>query len=65
MGSTYNWNALQASGIDPALGFDPLAPSSPFGVTEFFVSAGSKIVNESSYPTPSWESGPCRSRQAG
>ena len=46
MGYTYNWNALQTSGADPALGYDSLAPSSPFGVSEFIVSAGSKIVNE-------------------
>ncbi len=44
MGYTFNWNALQ-TGTDPAYGFDPLAPSS-FGVSEFIVSAGSKIVNE-------------------
>ena len=46
MGYTYNWNALQASGTNPVLGYDPLAPSSPVGVSEFIVSAGSKIVNE-------------------
>ena len=46
MGYTYNWNALQISGANPALGYDPLAPSSPVGVSEFIVSAGSKIVNE-------------------
>jgi hypothetical protein len=46
MGYTYNWNALQADGTNPAFGFDPLAPSSPIGVSEFIVSAGSKIVNE-------------------
>lgn len=46
MGYTYNWNALQASGANPAFGYDPLAPTSPIGVSEFVVSAGSKIVNE-------------------
>jgi len=46
MGYTYNWNALQASGTNPVLGYDPLAPSSPVGVSEFIVSAGTKIVNE-------------------
>lgn len=46
MGYTYNWNALQRSLGDPVLGYDPQAPSSPFGVSEFIVSAGSKIVNE-------------------
>jgi hypothetical protein len=46
MGYTYNWNALQTSGANPSFGYDPLAPSSPFGISEFIVSAGSKIVNE-------------------
>ena len=46
MGYTANWNALQASGTNPAFGSDPLAPSSSVGVSEFIVSAGSKIVNE-------------------
>jgi len=46
MGYTYNWNSLQTSKTNPALGYDPFAPSSPFGVSEFIVSAGSKIVNE-------------------
>lgn len=46
MGYTYNWNSLQANGTNPVFGYDPLAPSSPFGVSEFVVSAGSKIVNE-------------------
>jgi len=46
MGYTYNWNALQSGRTDPALGFDPFAPASFVGVSEFIVSAGSKIVNE-------------------
>jgi hypothetical protein len=46
MGYTYNWNALQTSSTNTTLGYDPLAPASPFGVSEFIVSAGSKIVNE-------------------
>jgi hypothetical protein len=46
MGYTYNWNSLQTSSTDTTLGYDPLAPSSPFGLSEFIVSAGSKIVNE-------------------
>lgn len=43
MGYTYNWNFLQLTGT--TYGHDPLAPSSPFGLSEFIVSAGSKIVN--------------------
>lgn len=50
MGYCYNWNSLQASGTNPVVGFDPLAPLSPFGVSEFIVSAGSKIVNEGFVP---------------
>lgn len=49
MGTTFNWNSLQ-DGSDPALGFDPLAPASSFGVSEFIVSAGSKIVNDRFVP---------------
>ncbi len=45
MGYTFNWNSLQ-DGFDPSYGVDPLAPAVPFGVSEFIVSAGSKIVNE-------------------
>jgi hypothetical protein len=45
MGYTYNWNSLQTSSTNVTLGYDPLAPSSPFGLSEFIVSAGSKIVN--------------------
>lgn len=46
MGYTYNWNALQGDRTNAAFGYDPLAPSTPFGVSEFIVSAGTKIVNE-------------------
>ena len=45
MGYTFNWNSLQ-DGFDPSYGVDPLAPAFSFGVSEFIVSAGSKIVNE-------------------
>ena len=45
MGYTFNWNSLQ-DGFDPSYGVDPLAPALSFGVSEFIVSAGSKIVNE-------------------
>lgn len=45
MGYTFNWNSLQ-TGFDPSYGIDPLAPAFSFGVSEFIVSAGSKIVNE-------------------
>jgi hypothetical protein len=45
MGYTFNWNSFQ-SGFDPSYGTDPLAPAVSFGVSEFIVSAGSKIVNE-------------------
>jgi hypothetical protein len=45
MGYTFNWNSLQ-DGLDPSYGIDPLAPAFSFGVPEFIVSAGSKIVNE-------------------
>ena len=45
MGYTFNWNSLQ-DGFDPSYGIDPLAPAFSFGVSEFIVSAGSKIVNE-------------------
>jgi hypothetical protein len=50
MGYTYNWNSLQTSSTNPTLGYDPLAPSSPFGLSEFIVSAGSKIVNAGFVP---------------
>ena len=50
MGYTYNWNSLQTSSTSTTLGYDPLAPSSPFGLSEFIVSAGSKIVNEAFVP---------------
>jgi len=50
MGYTFNWNALQTSPTDSLLGFDPLAPMSAVGVSEFVVSAGSKIVNEGFVP---------------
>lgn len=52
MGYTYNWNALQNSLADPTLGYDPLAPASTVGVSEFIVSAGSKIVNEGFVTNP-------------
>lgn len=45
MGYTFNWNSLQ-NGSDPSYGTDPLAPAGSFGLAEFIVSAGSKIVNE-------------------
>ena len=45
MGYTFNWNSLQ-DGSDPSYGTDPLAPAGSFGLAEFIVSAGSKIVNE-------------------
>jgi hypothetical protein len=50
MGYTYNWNSLQTSSTSTTLGYDPLAPSSPFGLSEFIVSAGTKIVNEAFVP---------------
>lgn len=50
MGYTYNWNSLQTSSTNSTFGYDPLAPASPFGLSEFIVSAGSKIVNAGFVP---------------
>jgi hypothetical protein len=49
MGYTYNWNALQDGSI-PGYGYDPQAPSSFIGLSEFMVSGGSQVLLESWIP---------------
>jgi hypothetical protein len=45
MGYTYNWNALQ-DGSDTNYGYDPSHATSPVGLAEFMVSAGSQVLLE-------------------